>query len=127
MGRNARTMTTWYDVLHLSPQAGDEEVRRAYLALARRWHPDRHPAQRQAQAARRFRRICQAYSFLKTKPQRQAYNRYLLRQIRMNRQSATLPVRRAGRFMRAYETLREIFWPFYTTAPATHKWDEARS
>lgn len=33
-------MTTHYDVLGVAPAATDEELRRAYLALARRHHPD---------------------------------------------------------------------------------------
>jgi hypothetical protein len=31
----------WYEVLGVSPDAPEHEVREAYLALVKRWHPDR--------------------------------------------------------------------------------------
>jgi DnaJ-class molecular chaperone len=96
---------TCYHILNVSPRATDEEVRRAYHALARRYHPDRNPGQKKAQQA--FIRVNRAYSMVRTKPQRDAYNRYLLKKMRGK--TTHRPLGRLGRFMM---TMKEIFWPF---------------
>lgn len=60
-------MTTPYDVLGVAPDASAEEIRRAYVALARRHHPDYFagatPAERQA-AERRMQAINEAWAVL---------------------------------------------------------------
>ncbi len=97
---------SWYGVLGVSPHCTDDDVRRAYLALAKRWHPDRHP--RDPVAARRhFMLAGQAYRFLKTRPQRQAYNRYLMRQAGITAPTA----KKSGVFAALCDNVREIIWP----------------
>ncbi|HEY3109167.1 MAG TPA: DnaJ domain-containing protein [Chloroflexota bacterium] len=49
--------------LGLPRRARIEEIRAAYLALARDLHPDRHPGDRQRAA--RFRRVAAAYELLR--------------------------------------------------------------
>ena len=56
-----------YVVLGVAPDASAEEIRRAYLGLARRHHPDRFagaPAARQAEAERRMQEVTQAWAVL---------------------------------------------------------------
>ena len=48
-----------YSVLGVSPGASQEEVKNAYRALAKKYHPDLHPGD--AQAAKRMNEINQAY------------------------------------------------------------------
>ena len=48
-----------YKVLGVSPDASDEEVKRAYRALAKKYHPDRNPGD--AAAAQKMREINAAY------------------------------------------------------------------
>ena len=56
-----------YLVLGVAPDASADEIRRAYLRLARLHHPDRFagaPAARQAEAERRMQEVTQAWSLL---------------------------------------------------------------
>ena len=52
-----------YKVLGVSPDASDEEVKRAYRALAKKYHPDRNPGD--AAAAQKMREINAAYEQIK--------------------------------------------------------------
>ncbi len=67
-----------YRVLGLTPDASDEEVKRAYRALAKKYHPDMNPGD--AHAAEMMNRINAAYDQIKnpqprqTTQQRQAYD-----------------------------------------------------
>lgn len=79
----ALRMPSYYDVLKITPQASDEEVKRAYRLQALKHHPDRNPANR-THAEQRFHLINEAYSALKTRESRIAYNRM----IRETKQSA---------------------------------------
>lgn len=57
----------YFATLGLAPGASTEDVRRAYLRLAKLWHPDRYrgaPARLQAQAERRMRQLNEAYAAL---------------------------------------------------------------
>lgn len=70
-------MSGHYDVLGVSTTATAEEIRAAYLALARRHHPDRlgdaSPADR-AQSAARMARINEAWSVLSDPTRRRVYD-----------------------------------------------------
>ncbi len=52
-----------YKVLGLSPNASDEEVKRAYRQLAKQYHPDRNPGD--AAAAQKMQEINAAYEQIK--------------------------------------------------------------
>ena len=52
-----------YKVLGVSPDASDEEVKRAYRTLAKKYHPDRNPGD--AAAAQKMREINAAYEQIK--------------------------------------------------------------
>ena len=56
-----------YRVLGLRPGASDEEVRRAYRALAKKYHPDMNPGD--ARAAEKMNEINAAYDQIKNPPQ----------------------------------------------------------
>ena len=51
-----------YDILGVSPKASDEEIQKAYRALAKKHHPDLHPNDKEAEA--RFKEVSAAYSLL---------------------------------------------------------------
>ena len=52
-----------YSVLGLTPDASDEEVKRAYRALAKKYHPDMNPGDQHA--AEMMNRINAAYDQIK--------------------------------------------------------------
>jgi len=68
------TRPSHYDILNISPKASDEDVKRAYHILAKKFHPDRNPQNRRISELR-FRLINEAYAELKTREKRIAYNR----------------------------------------------------
>ena len=70
-------------ILGLDEKAGPEELRRAYLALAVKYHPDRNPGD--AEAEERFKDISQAYAVLSDPAARARYERLM----RGRRASAT--------------------------------------
>lgn len=64
-----------YRELGVAPNASAETIRQAYLALVRRYHPDRAPAGRAAEYEERMKRINSAYEVLSNPATRQLYDR----------------------------------------------------
>ena len=71
-------MTDPYKVLGVSPNASDEEIKKAYRRLAKQYHPDRNPGD--ATAAKKMQEVNAAYEQIKNpeKAQKQqgGYNPY---------------------------------------------------
>lgn len=63
-----------YKVLGLERGASDEEVKKAYRTLAKKYHPDANPGDEYA--ARKMQEINAAYEQIKNPPQQQAYTGY---------------------------------------------------
>lgn len=68
-------MPTYYELLHLSVDASDDEVKQAFRRMARLHHPDMHqdPAAKRS-AEDRFKEILQAYETLKDPLSRRSYD-----------------------------------------------------
>jgi DnaJ-class molecular chaperone len=64
----------YYEVLGVQRGATVEEIKRAYRKLARQYHPDRNPGDKQAEA--RFKEIQDAYSTLNDKTKRAQYDQF---------------------------------------------------
>ncbi len=67
---------TYFEVLGITRSAAPEEVRNAYFALAKRWHPDRTPAELhelKPLVAGVFARVGEAYAVLNDAEKRAAY------------------------------------------------------
>ncbi len=66
-------MRDLYKVLGLSKNATDEEIKKAYRKLARKYHPDLNPGDKKAEA--KFKEVNEAYSILSNKEKRAQYDR----------------------------------------------------
>jgi curved DNA-binding protein len=64
----------YYEVLGVSKNAGDDDIKKAYRKLARQHHPDRNPGDKQAET--RFKEIQDAYDVLSDKKKREQYDRF---------------------------------------------------
>ena len=62
-----------YEVLGVKKDATEDEIRRVYRNLAKRYHPDLNPGNKQAEA--RFKEISAAYDLLSDKEKRARYDR----------------------------------------------------
>jgi DnaJ-class molecular chaperone len=62
-----------YDVLGVKKEASEEEIRNAYRKLAKRYHPDLNPGNKEAEA--RFKEISAANDILSDKDKRARYDR----------------------------------------------------
>lgn len=63
----------YYAVLGIPRTAGADEIKKAFRALALRWHPDKNPGD--AEAERRFREVAEAWDVLGDPEQRSRYDR----------------------------------------------------
>ena len=68
------TKVDYYEVLSVSRDASDQELKTAYRKLAMQHHPDRNPGDHRAEE--KFKECSEAYSVLSDAEKRAAYDRY---------------------------------------------------
>lgn len=62
----------YYKILGVSESASQDEIKKAYRELAKKYHPDKNPGN--AKAAERFKEISEAYSILGDEKKRKEYD-----------------------------------------------------
>ncbi len=64
----------YYDVLGVSKSASAEEIKKAYRKLAIKYHPDKNPDDKEAEA--KFKEAAEAYEVLSTPEKKQRYDQF---------------------------------------------------
>lgn len=64
----------YYDVLGIPKKASDQEIKRAYRKLAKKYHPDTNPGD--ARAEQIFKEVTEAYNVLSDEEKRKLYDRF---------------------------------------------------
>tara|TARA_Y100001968_G_scaffold98404_1_gene88451 strand:- start:2962 stop:3897 length:936 start_codon:yes stop_codon:yes gene_type:complete len=65
----------YFNILGISRNATDEEIKSAFRKLARKFHPDLHPEDENAESA--FKEINEAYEILSDQKKKKSYERFL--------------------------------------------------
>ena len=65
----------YYKILGVSKEANDDELKRAYRKLAKKYHPDANPDNK-AEAEAKFKEVDEAYSVLSDEQKRAQYDRF---------------------------------------------------
>src|SRR5947207_4897977 len=63
----------YYDILGVKKTASDDEIKKAYRGLAKKFHPDKNKGNKDAEA--KFKEISEAYTVLGEKEKREQYDR----------------------------------------------------
>ncbi|MFA7538111.1 MAG: DnaJ domain-containing protein [Candidatus Cloacimonadaceae bacterium] len=64
----------YYEVLGVSRDATEDEIKKAYRKLAMKYHPDKNPNNKEAEE--KFKEASEAYEVLYDKEKRQVYDQY---------------------------------------------------
>ncbi len=70
------TKRDYYEILGVSKDATNEEIKRAYRKLAMQYHPDKAPADKKKEYEEKFKEISEAYAVLSDKEKRAQYDRF---------------------------------------------------
>lgn len=64
----------YYEILGLSKNASDDDIKKAYRQMAKKLHPDANPGDKSAET--KFKEVNEAYSVLSDKQKRDSYDRF---------------------------------------------------
>ena len=67
-------MRDYYEILGLNKDASEDEIKKAYRSLAKKYHPDLNPDNKEAEA--KFKEANAAYEILSDPEKRSRYDRF---------------------------------------------------
>ena len=70
----AENKRDYYEVLGISKEANQDEIKKAYRTLAKKYHPDMNPGNKEAEA--NFKEVNEAYAVLSDEDKRQKYDQF---------------------------------------------------
>ena len=70
----AESKRDYYEVLGVSRSASDAEIKKAYRALAKKYHPDMNPGDKEAE--KKFKEASEAYAVLSDADKRRQYDQF---------------------------------------------------
>ena len=70
----AENKRDYYEVLGLSKEATQDEIKKAYRSLAKKYHPDMNPGDKEAET--KFKEVNEAYAVLSDEEKRQKYDQF---------------------------------------------------
>ena len=68
--------TDFYQILGVSKNASDQELKSAYRKQALKWHPDKHAGEAKKEAEEKFKEINRAYEVLRDPQKKQMYDQF---------------------------------------------------
>lgn len=68
------TQRDYYEILEITKDASDGEIKKAYRKMALKYHPDKNPGDEQAEE--KFKEAAEAYEVLRDPQKRERYDRY---------------------------------------------------
>lgn len=72
----AENKRDYYEVLGVSKDADEDTLKKAYRKLAKKYHPDANPGDKEAEA--KFKEASEAYSVLSDPQKRQQYDQFAM-------------------------------------------------
>ena len=70
----AENKRDYYEVLGVSKNANEDEIKKAYRSLAKKYHPDMNPGDKDAEI--KFKEVNEAYAVLSDSEKRSKYDRF---------------------------------------------------
>ena len=106
-------MENWYQILGVSFEASEDEIKASYRKLAKQYHPDAHPGDQECE--RHFKEISEAYSILSDSKKRKEYDQKF-NQFNQNKSTCTretgnshMPKREPVDFQNIHKSFESFF------------------